>query len=187
MTGKIVNFVTGLLPKKKNGGYYLQLEDETKEVKPKVENKKAQSKTTETTETLNGSKPVEAAVAEAPAAAKAAVKETVAAATDVVEKTVEKVEKTVEKAEKAVEKAAPKSAKSKTKAVKTESAQNGKAPAAKPASPAPKPAAVTPALPPETAFASKYLVPTNTNGRRRPGPSMNPFMDMARQAKTPNK
>jgi hypothetical protein len=182
MTGKIVNFVTGLLPKKKNGGYYLQLEDETKEVKPKVENKKAQSKTKETTETLNGSKPVEAAVAEAPAAAKAAVKETVAAATDA-------VEKTVEKAEKAVEKAAPKSAKSKTKtkAANAESAQNGKAPTAKPASPAPKPAAVTPTLQPETAFASKYLVPTNTNGRRRPGPSMNPFMDMARQAKTPNK
>ena len=181
MTGKIVNFVTGLLPKKKNGGYYLQLEDETNEVKPKAENKKAQSKAKETTETLNGSKPVEAAaVAEAPATAKAAVKETVAVATGV-------VEKTVEKAEKAVEKAALKSAKSKTKAAKTESAQNGKAPTAKPASPAPKPAAVTPTLPAETAFASKYLVPTNTNGRRRPGPSMNPFMDMARQAKTPNK
>jgi hypothetical protein len=165
MTGKIVNFVTGLLPKKKNGGYYLQLEDETKEVKPKAEKNTAQSNTTET---LNGLKPAESAVAEASAAVKATT-------TNVVEK--------------AVETTAPKSAKSKTKtkAAKTESAQNGQAAKAQPASPAPKPAAVTPSLPAETAFASKYLVPTNTNGRRRPGPSMNPFMDMARQAKTPNK
>lgn len=37
----------------------------------------------------------------------------------------------------------------------------------------------------ETTFAPKYLVPTSTNGRRRPGPNMNTFLDMARQVKTP--
>lgn len=36
----------------------------------------------------------------------------------------------------------------------------------------------------ETTFAPKYLIPTNTNGRRRPGPNMSTFLDMARQVKT---
>lgn len=40
--------------------------------------------------------------------------------------------------------------------------------------------------PAETTFAPKYLAPTgSSNSRRRPGPSMNPFLDMARQVKTP--
>ncbi len=40
--------------------------------------------------------------------------------------------------------------------------------------------------PTETTFAPKYLAPSSTsNSRRRPGPSMNPFLDMARQVKTP--
>jgi len=40
--------------------------------------------------------------------------------------------------------------------------------------------------PTETTFAPKYLAPTSTsNSRRRPGPSMNPFLDMARQVKNP--
>ncbi len=38
----------------------------------------------------------------------------------------------------------------------------------------------------ETTFAPKYLAPSaSTNGRRRPGPNMNTFLDMARQVKTP--
>jgi hypothetical protein len=32
-------------------------------------------------------------------------------------------------------------------------------------------------------FADNYLMPTPTRSRRRPGPSLNPFMDMARQVK----
>ena len=40
--------------------------------------------------------------------------------------------------------------------------------------------------PTETTFAPKYLAPTgSSNSRRRPGPSMNPFLDMARQVKNP--
>jgi outer membrane biosynthesis protein TonB len=37
----------------------------------------------------------------------------------------------------------------------------------------------------ELTFAPKYLIPTATNSRRRPGPSMDMFRDMARQVKTP--
>ena len=40
--------------------------------------------------------------------------------------------------------------------------------------------------PTETTFAPKYLAPASTNGRRRPGPNMNTFLDMARQVKTPS-
>ena len=40
--------------------------------------------------------------------------------------------------------------------------------------------------PTETTFAPKYLAPTTTSKRRRPGPNMNTFLDMARQVKTPD-
>lgn len=36
----------------------------------------------------------------------------------------------------------------------------------------------------ESTFAPKYLIPTASNSRRRPGPSMEMFKDMARQVKT---
>lgn len=36
----------------------------------------------------------------------------------------------------------------------------------------------------EGTFAPKYLIPTASPGRRRPGPSMDMFRDMARQVKT---
>ena len=38
----------------------------------------------------------------------------------------------------------------------------------------------------ELTFAPNYLLPTATNSRRRPGPSMDMFRDMARQVKTPS-
>ena len=40
--------------------------------------------------------------------------------------------------------------------------------------------------PTETTFAPKYLAPTTTSNRRRPGPNMNTFLDMARQVKSPD-
>ncbi|AFZ60906.1 hypothetical protein H6G54_22760 [Anabaena cylindrica FACHB-243] len=55
-------------------------------------------------------------------------------------------------------------------------AEPAKAPAVKP-----EPAKV----PDETTFAPKYLVPSSSNGRRRPGANMNTYLDMARQVKTP--
>ena len=36
----------------------------------------------------------------------------------------------------------------------------------------------------ETTFAPKYLAPASSSNRRRPGPNMNSFLDMARQVKT---
>ena len=36
----------------------------------------------------------------------------------------------------------------------------------------------------DSTFAPKYLMPTASNSRRRPGPSMEMFKDMARQVKT---
>lgn len=38
----------------------------------------------------------------------------------------------------------------------------------------------------EQTFAPKYLTPTATSGRRRPGPSLDMFRDLARQVKTPS-
>lgn len=38
----------------------------------------------------------------------------------------------------------------------------------------------------EQTFAPKYLTPMATSGRRRPGPSLDMFRDMARQVKTPS-
>ena len=41
--------------------------------------------------------------------------------------------------------------------------------------------------PTEVNFATKYLIPSSTNGRRRPGANMNSFLEMARTVKTPIK
>lgn len=71
-------------------------------------------------------------------------------------------------------KAKPAKAKS-AKATKTEPAKT----------PAPKAEPAKPAVPTETTFAPKYLVPTASNVRRRPGANMNVFLDMASQVKTP--
>jgi hypothetical protein len=81
-------------------------------------------------------------------------------------------------------------AKTPAKATKTPD----KAPAAAPApvAAAPTPVPVVPVVPVKTApasngtFAPTYLNPavTASNGRRRPGATMNSFLEMARQAKT---
>lgn len=69
-------------------------------------------------------------------------------------------------------------------------AKSEKAAAAKPAvaeAPAPaKPAPVKPAVPVGN-FATDYLVTPNASSRRRPGPSLSPFRDLARQVKVPAK
>ncbi|HEY9618737.1 MAG TPA: hypothetical protein V6C78_00125 [Crinalium sp.] len=74
---------------------------------------------------------------------------------------------------------------------------NGKAPVAAPAAPAPVAAAPTPAAPapapqpvaaasngssPTKTFAPDFLLtPSSSSDRRRPGPSLNRFIDMARK------
>ena len=60
------------------------------------------------------------------------------------------------------------------------------APAAAPAAtnaPAPAPVAAAPTGPAPTGFASTYLNSPTMTSRRRPGPSLSPFRDMAKQVK----
>lgn len=77
-------------------------------------------------------------------------------------------------------------------AAKSKASEPAKAkPTPAPSAPAPAAAAPTPAKPAPTpqpagpkVFAPDYLIsPGSTGGRRRPGPSLSPFMDMAKQVK----
>ncbi|MBD2445633.1 hypothetical protein H6G76_00405 [Nostoc sp. FACHB-152] len=71
------------------------------------------------------------------------------------------------------------------KAVKAKASQNGKVATPEPEK-APTAVAAVKKEPTETTFAPKYLVPSATNGRRRPGANMSSFLDMASQVKTPS-
>lgn len=57
------------------------------------------------------------------------------------------------------------------------------------AQPNPPAAATNGKVSPQAAstFAPNYLMPTPSSSRRRPGPNMDMFRDMARQVKTPNR
>jgi hypothetical protein len=75
-------------------------------------------------------------------------------------------------------------------ALKGDTTKPAPAKAAEPAK-APEPVATANALnlpkPTITTFAPNYLVPASTNGRRRPGANMTPFLDMAKQVKVPDR
>jgi hypothetical protein len=155
----ILGFLTGLLRgKKKNGGYYLQL-DESGEQTPALTPKPAE--TPKPTATANGIKATATAVEP--------------------EKKPAPVAESEPKSEK---KPAPAA---KAKAVKAKASQNGKVAPSEPAK-APAAVAAVKKEPTETTFAPKYLAPaaTTSNGRRRPGANMSSFLDMASQVKTPN-
>jgi hypothetical protein len=75
--------------------------------------------------------------------------------------------------------------KAKKTSVKKEKKAKGKEAAAAPVSaPAPVAATNSKVEPKEVEFATKYLISPSLS-RRRPGPSLNPFKDMARKAKVP--
>lgn len=140
---------------KKNDGYFLQLKEEATE-----------------------------AVASATAKVKSATVESVKAAAAKVESaTVEPVKAAaakVESAKVAVAKAEP----AKVAVAKAKSAKE----TAKAKTTKVEPVKVEPVKPPvptETTFAPKYLIPSSSNGRRRPGANMSSYLDMARQVKTP--
>ncbi|PLZ33849.1 hypothetical protein [Fischerella thermalis] len=181
----IMKFITGLLPgKKKGNGYYLELKEEAETTPPVAAAKataekvaavakSAADKVTELTESeadksvaeTNGAKQSPAPVAAAP--------ETSNGAKDV-KKPSRKT--SIKSAKKAKAEAKPEStvelvqtAEGVTIEVKEDKA----------------PAVAAKAQPTETTFAPKYLMPTSTNGRRRPGANMNSFLEMARQVKTP--
>lgn len=71
------------------------------------------------------------------------------------------------------------------KAKDSKASQNGKVATPEPEK-APAAVAAVKKEPTETTFAPKYLVPSSTNGRRRPGANMSSFLDMANQVKTPS-
>lgn len=69
-------------------------------------------------------------------------------------------------------------------APKVELVQTAEGVKVEPAKPAKAAASTNGQAKTETTFAPKYLNPANSsNGRRRPGPNMNTFLDMARQVK----
>ncbi|WP_414546330.1 hypothetical protein [Nostoc sp. CCY0012] len=155
----ILGFITGLLPKKKSNGYFLELDEASAGKSPQAEPAKASPKVADKPASVsNGTK---AAVVDSPEPAPSAA---LSAKTDAPAAT---------------------TAKTATKAKKEEPSKNGKAPKAEPAK---VPAATkAPQTPVETTFAPKYLAPsaTGSNGRRRPGANMSNYLDMARQVKTP--
>jgi membrane protein involved in colicin uptake len=173
----ILNFFIGLFGGKK-GGYYMELE-EGGEQKQKAEAKPLAASNTKT----ETAKPAPNAKTEA---AKPAPKTKTEAPTPVTSNA----------------KKAPEAAKAASSTATKETQTNTSTTVAQPApaevelvqtangvkaEPAKKDkASATPEQPTETTFAPKYLaVPSNTNGRRRPGANMNSFLDMARQVKTP--
>lgn len=157
---------------KKNNGYYLELDEagnsksEAKALKPEPA-KSAVAVAEKPPEVEKKAEPVKAAAtAEAPAKAEAAAVATAEAPAKAEAKAPEKKLKT---------------AKAKAKAPAAE-AENGKVKIeAQPNPPAPNNGKVAD----QATFAPNYLMPTATSSRRRPGPNMNTFLDMARQAKTP--
>ncbi|PMB26923.1 hypothetical protein [Fischerella thermalis] len=180
----IMKFITGLLPgKKKGNGYYLELKEEAETTpvaaakaaaeKVAAVAKSAADKVTELTESeadkavseTNGAKQSPAPVAAAP--------ETSNGAKDVKKPSRKTSIKSAKKA-KAEAKPEPTVELVQTAEGVTVEVKEDKAPAV-----------AAKAQPKETTFAPKYLIPTSTNGRRRPGANMNSFLEMARQVKTP--
>ncbi|MEO0968635.1 MAG: hypothetical protein AAFX80_09930 [Cyanobacteria bacterium J06639_18] len=153
---KILDLVTGILPgKNKDNGYYLELKED--EVKSPETSKVAKSQP----ESSNGVAPVKP-VAE----------------TSVAPDTSASNGKTAEKKE-AEPKSKKVSIKERKKAEKAKKSQSEQTTSTAPAQ------TVKPQEPVETNFATKYLMPNSTNGRRRPGANMNSFLEMARTVKTP--
>ncbi|HEY9295281.1 MAG TPA: hypothetical protein VIQ31_02705 [Phormidium sp.] len=150
---------------KKQKGYFLELDD------------------SEISQTSNGSKPAETAKAEPAPVAKATPTQA--------QPTVTVVEpaKAEPKPEPAKAETKPAPAKAETKpAAKAKKAEPAPAPKPEPA-PTPVSAAATKGKTqpePEKTFAPNYLMPSGSNGRRRPGANMSSFLDMARQVKPSN-
>ncbi len=165
--------------KRKSRGYFMELDE------PEESN------------SVNGSQPVKDAAAKTLETAKNATAKTLETAKDATAKTLgtkDATAKTLEKVgtataeQKSDKPAKQKSAKTPEPAAADQSVQIELVQTAKGVQPeAAQPSVVkNNQKPAETTFAPKYLTPTNSNGRRRPGPNMNPFLDMARQVKNPN-
>lgn len=167
--GGIFAFLGGLL-----GGKKAQDDTEsTPKIAPKA--KKSNGFYLELDETGNTKSEVKALISE-PAKAVTAV---VAAAVEPVKAAVATMEATAK-----VEAAKPEKKAKAAKAAKAKAPESANGKVQVEAQPNP-PAQTNGKVSEQVTFAPNYLMPTPSNSRRRPGPSMNMFRDMARQAKTP--
>ena len=177
--GKTLPSTSTAKPRKRSG-YFMEL-DEAEEMQPVNGNQQAKAAAPKTPEPVAAAKPAKPEPAKTPepvAAAKPAKKEKPA-------KTPEPVA--------AAKPAKPEPAKTMNQAEATEAAAKVelvqtdvgvKVEPAKRESSSPA-ASTNGQSQTETTFAPKYLAPTSSSNRRRPGPNMNSFLDMARQVKTP--
>jgi len=196
------NKSAGTKKKRKNNGYFMELEEEDnlpvngKQVKQALEPvaaklnevknevaQKAEPVTAKLNEVKNEvaqkAEPVTAKLTEAVKKTEEAAPDTKKAAKAETPKAKEPV--TVGKSTKSSKAEEPASA---TKAPKVQLEQTAEGVKPVPAKPAASSTMNKPQT--ETTFAPKYLNPAaSSNGRRRPGPNMNSFLDMARQVKTP--
>ena len=184
----IINFFVGLLGGKKGNDYYLELKEDTNE-----DNLASNAKKAVETATSNAKKAVETAKSNTQKAVETVTSNTQKAVETVTSNTQEVAETAKSKTKKATKKVAEtapavnngkKDPATTTKAnpAEVELVQTAKGLKAQPASKANAPIAEQPK---ETTFAPNYLVPTNSNGRRRPGANMSSFLDMASQVKNP--
>lgn len=158
---KILDLLTGILPgKNKSNGYYLELGGDgasSPETSKPVESK---------LESSNGAKP-SGDITLTPDASTSNGK------------TVEN-----KQAQSKSKKVSIKERKKAEKAKKSQAASSLETASNSAATPAKN---AQPQEPAEVNFATKYLIPSSTNGRRRPGANMNSFLEMARNVKTPIK
>ncbi len=156
----IVNFIVGLFGGKKGSDYYLELKEDTNE-----DNLASNVKTAVQIVTSSTPEVVETA--------KTNTEKAVETVTSKIQEVAETAKTKKKKAAKKVAETAPVVTNGKKDpAITTTTITKAKAPIAE--------------KPQETTFAPDYLVPTSSNGRRRPGANMSSFLDMARQVKTPN-
>ena len=178
------NKSAGTKKKRKNNGYFMELEEEDnlpvngKQVKQALEPVAAKLNEVKN-EVAQKAEPVTAKLTEAVKKTEEAAPDTKKAAKAETPKAKEPV--TVGKSTKSSKAEEPASA---TKAPKVQLEQTAEGVKPVPAKPAASSTMNKPQT--ETTFAPKYLNPAaSSNGRRRPGPNMNSFLDMARQVKTP--
>lgn len=180
------------LPRKKSGGYYMEI-DESKDTKPDAEKNQKKPESVKALAS-EGVQKIQSATAELSELPKAALATIAAPSSD--DKSDDKKDSSKpQESSKSVAAASKKTSRKASKPQETSESKEAQRPPVEliqtaegvEAVPAEKPA--TPIngkvqSQPDTTFAPKYLNPiSSSNSRRRPGPSMSNFMDMARQVK----
>ncbi|MEH1932057.1 MAG: hypothetical protein V7K14_28050 [Nostoc sp.] len=166
----ILDFFTGLLRgKKKNNGYFLELDEAKDAAKDAVKELASNAKKVAETVTSNAKKATATIASEASETLSPSKPDSLNGTKTAADKAQGKSAKNPKPADVQLVQTA--------EGLRVEPGKNAKAAAAK----------VLKEQPTETTFAPKYLAPstTSSNGRRRPGANMSAYLDMARQIKTP--